>query len=408
MLEHLPENTERAHQELDLQIPLGIALSAIKGWSAPEVGYAFERAKTLCEQLGVDDTFQLFSVTRGLWEYYELTGELRTARSLAEQLLGIGHQSADPLLLLTAHNVMGDISFWLGEFATAKIELEKARMLYAPQLHHAPSLLYSAYDPGLACLSWEILVFWLMGYPRQALQQQEQTLALSHELGHPFSLALLLFFTVYPYQSGHEPQKTQTWCEALIALCQKENFPNHEGFGKIQLGWALVMQGQEEKGIASMQEGVAICQSIEAKGWLTYTLTLFAEVYLQLGQIHAGLDACRKALDVVDETGEAFQEAELHRLNGELLLLTGSDEAKREAEKSYRRAIEVARRQQAKMWELRATICLAQLWQKQGKIVEAHQMLAEIYDWFTEDFHTADSKEAKALLEELSAYGNSH
>jgi len=173
-------------------------------------------------------------------------------------------------------------------------------------------------------------------------------------------------------------------------------------------GWALAEQGQEEEGIAQIRQGLASLRATGAETATSYFLALLAEAYRKGGQAEDELNALTEALTVVDKTGERFYEAELYRLRGQLTLQRGklqdsrSHEAEVEVEACFQKAIAIARTQQAKSLELRATMSLARLWQREGKKAEAHEMLAAIYGWFTEGFDTKDLQEAQTLLEKLA------
>ena len=204
-----------------------------------------------------------------------------------------------------------------------------------------------------------------------------------------------------------------------MALAREQGFPYWLALGTTLRGWALVEQGQGEEGIAQIRQGLAAYRATGAELWRSRHLALLAEAYGKAEQAEEGLTALAEALDAVDRTGERMYEAELYRLKGQLTLqkfqvsgstfqvtnpqsLTPNPQAEAEAEACFHKAIEIARRQQAKSLELRAVMSLSRLWQQQGKREEARQMLAEVYGWFTEGFDTADLKEAKALLEELA------
>ena len=176
-------------------------------------------------------------------------------------------------------------------------------------------------------------------------------------------------------------------------------------------GWALAMQGQGKEGIAQLHQGLAAWQATGTEMQRPHFLTLLAEAYGKVGEAEQGLAALVEALAQVEQTGERWYEAELYRLRGELTLAQSSVQSlassvQKEAEECFSKAIEIARRQQAKSLELRAVMSLSRLWQQQGKRDEARQMLAEIYGWFTEGFDTKDLQEAKALLEELEPLKN--
>jgi predicted ATPase len=186
--------------------------------------------------------------------------------------------------------------------------------------------------------------------------------------------------------------------EELVRL-QREKVSVWSGTGECFLGGALVLLGQVQEGLAQVREGIGIVRSRGVAVGLSVALASLAEVQARVGRSEEALAALAEALAFSEQTDERYPEAELYRLGGELLLMQGNET---EAEISLHQAIEVARRQQAKSWELRATTSMARLWQQQGRIEEARHLLAEIYAWFTEGFDTPDLTEARTLLEEIS------
>jgi class 3 adenylate cyclase/predicted ATPase len=407
LLQPLPHTPERAQQELTFQITLGAALVVTRGYAAPEVAKAYTRARALCQQLG--ETPQLFPVLWGLWNFY-LGRELRTARELAEQLLSLAQRVQDPVLLLEAHNALGQTFSCRGELTPARAHLEQSIALYDPRQHRALAFLYGGEDPGVNYLYHTARILWSLGYPDQALGRIPEALTLAQELSHPHSLATALGVAAMVHQHRREGQAAQERAEALIRLATEQGFPYWVGYGTALRGWALAEQGQEEEGIAQVRGGMAVWQDTGTEIGRTYFLALLAEAYGKAGQAEKGLAALADAPALVDKTGDRRWEAELYRIKGELLLTqegcrlqaVGFRENTTEAEECFHKAIDVARKQQAKSLELRAVLSLARLWQQQGKSTEAHQMLAEIYGWFTEGFDTKDLQEAKALLDALS------
>jgi predicted ATPase len=398
MLKTLPDTSERTRHELDLQTALGQALMATKGYAAPEVAQAYTRAREVGQQVG--EIPRLFPVLWGLWAFYDVRAEYKTARELGEQLLTLAQSVQDPAFLLEAHRALGITLFFLGEFAPAREPLEQGMALYDPQQHRSHAFRYGI-DPGVSCLSFAAQVLWSLGYPDQALQSIHAALLLARELAYPFSLAGALVFTAELHQFRREAQTAQKHGEEAISISTEQGFPLWGAYGTMLQGWALVEQGQGEEGIVQIRQGLAAYLATGGEVGRPYWLFLLAEAYGTIAQPEEGLGILREALVLVDKTGERFYEAELHRLKGELLLLAADNEA--EAEACLHQALEVARRQQAKSLELRAAMSLARLWQRQGKRGEARQLLEPIYSWFTEGFDTADLQEAKALLEELSS-----
>jgi predicted ATPase/class 3 adenylate cyclase len=398
VLKTLPDTPARTQYELTLHTALGVPLRATKGLGAPEVGQVYARARELCQQ--VEETPQLFSVLRGLWEFYELQGALQTTRALGEQLLTLAQRVHEVELLLVAHNVLGDTLVWLGEFAGARAHLEQGMALYNLQQHRSHAFLYG-YDSGVHGLAFEALALWYLGYPDQALRRIHDALTLAQELSHPFSLALALDFADWLHQLRREGQAVQERAAALMALATDQGFPFWDACGTIHRGWALAEQGQSAEGIAQMCQGIAAYRATGAELQRPYYLALLAEVYGKAGQADEGLRVLAEALTAVHTGGERHHKAELYRLKGELLLTQDVPDAQ-EAESCFRQAVDVARQQQAKSFELRAAMSLSRLWQQQGKRAEARQLLEPIYSWFTEGFDTADLQEAKVLLEELA------
>jgi predicted ATPase len=415
LLNTLPDTRERAQQELTLQVTLGVPLQATRSVSSAEALATYARARELCHQLG--ETRQLFPVLFGLRSFHHVRGEFLAARELGEQLLGLAQKEHDPALLMEAYWGLGGTLFQLGEFGAAQAHLEQSLTLYDAQRHRSLVFLYGI-EPGVFGLSYAAWALWHMGYPDQALQKSRAALTLAQELSYPPSLAAALVMAALLHQLRRDRALTQEWAEAAITLASEHGFPQWLGRGAILQGWARAEQGQIEEGMSQMRHGLATYQAVGAGICHSYYLVLLAEAYGKAGQAEDGLATLAEALTVVDTSGERFYEAELYRLRGELTLkksgvrspepevpntqhLTPS--TPEEAEEYFHKAIEIACKQQAKSLELRAVMSLARLWQQQGQKEEARQILAEIYDWFTEGFDTKDLQEAKVLLEELSA-----
>ena len=398
LLQTLPDSPERRQHELALQLALGVPLIATKSFAAPEVGKVWMRARELCEQM--EDTPELFPVLWGLWSFYVARAEHKTAHELAEQLLRLAQSQHDSALLLEAHHAMGHILVQLGGPAPVRTHLEHGSALYDAQQHHSLAFSYGSFDPGVACLSYMAWALWLLGYPEQALQRSHEALSLAHDVSHPFSLAYALDFAAVLHQLRREGQADQERAEAVIALSTEQGFPQFLAMGTIFRGWALAQQGHEAEGLSQIHEGLATWQAMGVELWRSHFLALLAAAYGKDEQVENGLTTVAEALAFVERTEERFYEGELHRLKGELLLQQ-SHEQQSDAAACFQHALDIARQQEARSWELRAATSLARLWQQQGKTTEARNLLTPVYDWFTEGFDTADLKDAKALLEAL-------
>ena len=390
----LPDNTQRVQQELSLQLAIGFALNAVKGWAAPEVESAFTRARELCQRLG--DPAELFPAMLGVWAAYYLRGELRKAYELGGQLLSRTQSTQDPRLLLYAHLALGDASFSMGEWLRAREHLELALSFYDRE---GPILI--GHDAGVNCLSYMALVLWALGYPDQALKESDAAIELSQALSHPLSLAFAQGLAGYFHQYRREEGAARQVAERLIALSAEQGFAHWLAQGMVTRGWALAAQAYHEEGIAQIREGLAAFRAIGVEVLRPHDLCLLAEACVETGRLGDGLHALSEALDAANKHGIRHCEAEIHRLKGKILLKQ-DDSSVEEAERCLRRAIDIAQQQSAKSFELRATTSLARLLRETSRRSEAHAMLADIYNWFTEGFDTADLKDAKALLDELS------
>ncbi len=318
---------------------------------------------------------------------------------------------------------MGVTLFFLGEFALAREHLEQGITLYHSQEH--PSR--AGKDLAVRFLSYAAGSLGTLGYPDQALERSYEALSLAQELASPFVLAEALIFAATFHLNRNEGHTAQERAEQCIALCTAHEFAYHLALGTNQRGQALARQGHVEEGIALMRQGLTAWLATGTEATRSHGLGVLAEAYGKMGRAEEGLSLLAEALAQVHKTGERHWEAELYRLKGTLTLQSKSslgqvqDKSKTrqnesevanpqaptpnpqaEAEACFHKAIEVARKQNAKSLELRAVMSLSRLWQKQDKKKQARQLLAEIYGWFTEGFDTKDLQEAKALLEELS------
>jgi predicted ATPase len=396
LLQTLPETPEQTQQALTLYIGLGTALRMTKGQAAPEVEHAYTQAYALGQQAG--ETPQLAQALLGLWRLYGTRAQLHTAREVGETLLRLAQRAHDPALAVLAHYALGATWFYLGVLQAARQHLEEGITRYTPDQHHTPAFYQ---DPWVTCHIYGAWTLWLLGYPDQALARVHEALALAHERSHPYSLASTRCWAAYVYQFCRDVPAVHEQAEAAIALSTVQGFPAWMAVGTSFRGWALAMQGQGEEGLAQVRQGIAAWRATGAAVWVPYFCTMLVEVCDHLGRIEDGLQALAEAHTLVEQHDERWWEAEVCRLQG-ILLLRQPGTPQAEAEAWLQRALDVARRQEAKSLELRAAMSLSRLWQQQGKQAAARALLAPIYGWFTEGFDTVDLQEARALLEALS------
>jgi tetratricopeptide (TPR) repeat protein len=392
LLKKLPDDGERALEEFDLQMALGWLLYQTKGPAAAERETPVVRTRELAEQLG--DKTKLAEAMIGLSHFMHNRG-IPAAREVAEQALALaGRGDDDSVLLAGAHYQLGLVLFFLGEFSASNEHCERAFELFGPgpyrNFWEAESARWSATLP--------VVNSTLLGYPDRARKRSQDMLAVARRSSDPASVAEALFVDGWANWLLGDAPKAQQCAEEYFAIGTEYGMGMYLVIGAFVRGWALAVRGQAEEGIAEMLRVPLAWQG----GSQGIFMSHLAEGYLAGERPDEGLEAVSYGLTQGRDSWQPVHEARLHHLKGELLLMQNSSNTAG-AESCFRTAIEVARRQDAKLFELSASNSLARLLTKQGRRDEARAMLAEIYGWFTEGFDTADLKDAKALLEELSA-----
>jgi class 3 adenylate cyclase/predicted ATPase len=400
VLEKLPNSSARDQQELDLQIALGSPLIVTMGYAAPEVEQAYRRAQKLSRRIG--DVSRLFTATWGLWILNLTRMQLKSARRLADELLSLARRQADPAYFLQARHAAWTTCFYLPELSACADQAEQGVVLYDRDQHRSHKFLYGGHDPGVCAGNYRALSRWLLGFPEEAVFQAEKAVTLARELAHLFSLILALTFFSFLCHFRREAGLAREHAQAATTFCTEQGIaPQYVATAGIVRGWAEVHETKAIQGIAEIRHGLDQLEAMRVNQRRSYYLAILAEAYGSVGEPEQGLGALTKAEAFMEETGEAWWEAEIHRLKGELLLHRWS-KGQGQAEASFRKALNTARRQESRSLELRAAISLARLWRDQGKRTEAHDLLAPVYGWLTEGFDTADLKDAKALLDQLA------
>jgi DNA-binding winged helix-turn-helix (wHTH) protein/predicted ATPase len=407
VLQRWPETTTRAQQELDIQLLLASALEATRGFAAPEVGRTYTRAQELCGQLA--ETPRLVAVLRGLRRVYFARGEVLMMKALAEEQLRLAEQSEEPSLLAEARAAVVLTAAYHGDLAAARAYFEQGIALYGSGQPHAWRLA-AGQDPGITWWTHMPILLWLLGSPAQALQQAQQVHRVAERLEHPFSLAYSHDRLACLHVLCGDWAAAQEHAQAVGALATAQGFRFFQAHAMLITGRARVARGETAPGLAQMRQGVAVIQAIGQIAGMVPTLSLLAEAYALAGQVEAGQEVLDAALDLVVSRELRLWEAEVHRLRGALLLAqhrpgqTPPATRVEEAAACFQQALTLARKSQARGWELRAATSLARLWQQQGQCEAARALLAPVYGWFTEGFDTADLQEAQALLKVLSAF----
>ncbi len=390
----LPEGPARDAREIELLLANGSAHFAAKGFSAAEAAQAYARARELAERRG--DVRQLFTSVYGLWQSANGVGHILDCRRLSNRLQQLAAAEPEDELRLEAHHSAWATSLFAGEPAAAREHCEAGRRLYDPERHHLLRRFYGGHDPGACAGYFGAQANWLLGYSEDALRLGRQGLALAGRIKDPFSLVTASLYNAMVHLNRGEPELALQLLAAAEALAAEQRL-GLVVVPEILRGVALTAQGALEEAVACLRRGLADGPKVTRVR--TYGLAGLADALSRRGEHEAALGAAKDGLQAQEETGHRQWHAELHRVEGVALLGLNKLE---DAQSALGQALRVARRQQAKAYELRAACDLARLWGEQNRRAEAHDLLAPVYGWFTEGFDTPDLREAKALLDELT------
>jgi class 3 adenylate cyclase/predicted ATPase len=404
LLRNLPDSSARDRLEFAIRLDLGPALIAVQGYAAPEVGESYSRALELKGGAGTEQ--QLFPVLLGLRNYHHVRGQMQSGRDYAQCLLSLAQRSQDPSLLLEAYRALGSSCFNQGEPKEARAHFERVVELYDRGAHQAHLFRYGL-DPGVFALGYLGWVLALLGYPESARQRADEALTLAQQLNIPYvtTYALVLAAEVDVHQ-----RRADLACEradAAVALAGEYGYPFWGSWAAVLLGAGLCQGGHSDDGIARMEAGLDAFRATGAELWCPHFLALLAEALGRAGRTDAALERLAQARDSVAVTGEWMYQAELQRLEGDLMLLQRSeagrdgDDEELLAQACFERAIETARRQGARSLELRAVLSRSRVWLHQGRTAEARAVLARICATLG-DGRDGDLDAALALLEKLS------
>ena len=399
LLQELRPDTTRDREELSLRLALGPALQATRGYATPEVEQNYARARQLADQVGAPA--HQFQALWGIWLVASHRASAGTALELGRELLALAERLADPAFLLEGHHALWPVLVWLGNAEAARRHLDQGMTLYDKARHRSHAFIYGGHDPGVCCRKVASWASWILGYPARGLEESVASLRLARELDHPMSIIVALVWACVFRDLRREVHEVGEHAQSLIALSTEHEISQWLAAGTIIDGFVRAELGGAAVAIIQIRRGLAAYEATGAHLFRPYFLSLLARAYLKAGTPHEGLGVIGEALERVRTTGERVWEAELMRLEGELRLAASPHDVA-EALDCFQRAIEVARRQKARSWELRAAVSLARLLVAEGRLAEARGALATVYDWFTEGLDTTDLREAKALLDDLN------
>ena len=400
----LPGTSALRREQIKLQVALANALMHTKGYSAPQTKASLNQARLYIERaeaLGEppEDPLMLFSVLYGFWgaNYVAFKGDV--VRELAAQFLALAEKQRATVPLIVGHRLMGASLLQTGDIAEGRGYLDQAIALYDPA-EHRPLATRFGQDAGVVILSYRSRALWLLGYPEAALRDSDDALKNAREMGQAATLMHALDNTTIPYTLCGDRAAAAAHAQELVALAEEKRALLWKAAGMINQGCVLALTGRASDAIEVLVAGINAWKTTGATIFVPFYLSCLAPAHAEVGKFDAAWRCIGEAMAEMETTKEKWCEAEIHRTAGKLALISPEPDAAK-AEALFARALAVARKQKARSWELRAAMSLARLWRSQGKRIEARDLLAPIYGWFTEGFDTPDLKEAKALLEEL-------
>lgn len=394
LLKKLPESRDRDNVELQFLSALGPTYIAVRGYAAPEVGPILLRARELCQSHG--ESQQLFGIMLGTWEWRLVRGELRLAADLAQEGMELAKRLNDPGVMMEALFMPGATHFFRGQFEAARACVEEALSNYD---HRERTKFWSAFtghDAGVTHRCYRSLILWHLGYPEQALAADRETREIAASIGHSFSLAHAVDFTAILNLYFRRGAEVQTAGKEEEKLGADNGFQLWSALGTLHVGAGCLQQGDYESALSLIAAGYESFRATGAEVRAPAYLSLLGEAYSKVGRLDEARKAFEEGLSLVEKNDDRSHEAELHRLSGELRLAESDDQST--AEECFHKAIEIARQQRSKAWELRATTSLARLLNGQGRIDEARSALTAIVNSFAEGAGTPDLVDAKAVL----------
>jgi DNA-binding SARP family transcriptional activator/predicted ATPase len=397
LLPLLPEKVEWTQTELNILVTLGTALMSSKGYSHPDVEQILLSAWNLCQAL--DRPPQAIPVLAGLWVCYHIMGDISQETLWAEQLEHEVDRAPDTRFLPIAHFALAGTTLVRGNFLATQKYGERSLAQDEPQRYGSQRVFFG-YEPGITIMAYLAHSNWLLGFPDQARNFMQQALALATKSAYPADIAIILSMDAVLHQWFGEVSVTQDQALEIIDFATEKGMPQWIAHGHFLHGWALAQQGQIGNGTDEQRQALAVLLAMGAGVSMTYYLLSLAETYTTSDQLNEGLDAVEEALTIIREGGESWMESELYRRKGEILLASDADE--KDAEACFLKSLDIARSQNARSFELRAAMSMSRLWQKQSKYIAARELLAEVYNCFSEGFDTADLRDAKALLDSLA------
>jgi class 3 adenylate cyclase/tetratricopeptide (TPR) repeat protein len=396
--EKQPPDVGRSLTELAILSQLGPALMSVHGWSAPQVGIAFERAEHLAREL--ESSIDLAPPLAGLWLFRTARGQFSRAEEITKELFNVAQTLHDPDILLQAHHCAWPIHWFRGALTEAKDHADAGMALYDEVRHARHRFLYLGHDPAVCALSIMSVLQWLLGYAAQGMQLECNAIDLARRLHHAPTLAHALWFVCQAQVTRRDAAAVIKTADELLTLSEEHGLPQTRATALAYLGWGRSQTDDLARGLETLLDGLEMYNRLGVRSNLCLMICLLAETYFASGQHEKSMEQADLAIATSAEIGDRWCLPRIHMIRARSLEMCHKLDA---AETSLRMAVDIAAAQSAKGAQLHAANSLARFWRDQGRPQQARALLAPVYGWFTEGFDTPDLKEAKALLDELPA-----
>jgi class 3 adenylate cyclase/predicted ATPase len=400
----LPSTAALRREQIKLQVALITPLNHVKGYAAAETKMAAEQARSLIEQaeaLGepLEDPLLLFSVLYSFWVARFVAFNGKVMRELAAHFLTLAEKQGAAVPLMVGHRNMGVSLLHTGDIQEARVHIDRAIALYDPAKHRQLATRFGQ-DVRVALLFYRSLALWPLGYPEGALAEADRAISDAREINQAASLMAALTLTSLSQIHCGSYARANAQLDEVITLANETGALFWKVGGMLVQGCLFAIAGKASDAVRVITSGLSAWRATGTTVWVPTYLSYLTRAYAELGQFDEASRCISEAIVAVQTTNESWYEAEVHRIAGEIALMSPKRDAAK-AEACLERALAVARQQQAKSWELRAATSMARLWRDKGKPHQARELLAPVYGWFTEGFDTLDLKQAKALLAEL-------
>ena len=402
----LPTTPALRREEIKLQVALITPLLHVKGYVAPETKAAAERARLLIEKaeaLGEppEDPLLLFSVLYWFFvgSFVAFSGD--ACRDLAAQFLRLAEKQRAAVPLMIGHRLVGASLLFTGNLVASREHFDQAIASYNPAEHRLLATRFGQ-DPAVAILCNRSWALWMLGYPEAALADVAHALKVAREIGEAATLMYALFFIALSHIFCGDYGAANVCSDEQVTLAEQTDTMGWKPLGRMNQGCVFSLTGKASNAVQILTSGISAFRSTGGTLFVPFPLLNTARAHAELGKFDDAWRCIDEVTTAVETTKQKLWEAEVNRVAGEITLMSPERDVAK-AEEYFGRALAVARQQQAKSWELRAAMSLARLWRDQGKSHQARELIAPVYNWFTEGFDTLDLKEAKALLDALSS-----